>query len=512
VSCAVRQSVSLPTRLISTRGDTARLEITQDWQSTPPYATLSYCWGKLDFVKTSKSNLKEFLVEIPYHQLPQTFKDAIRVAQVLEIDYIWIDSLCIIQDSDIDWRKESSRMSEVYGNSYINIAASCATDPGQGCFLKAQGMCDALSAEVTISGQKYACEFCCPGNSHSWAVEKSHLLTRAWALQEKLLPTRTLHLGHRGAYWECRSSVGLECLPALLPTSAIEITNLATLMSDLAGKDKCEVSKSWEKVAFAYSTANMTVSGDKLPGLAAIAERFGKYKQCEYLAGMWKDEKFDAQLCWCVVDPRSRLAWRAPTWSWVSVDGYISFHAYKPAELRSPHSVCARTLEASVTRVGGEAEFGEVSDGWIRITCSYFLPGKIREVHGQPILEFYLDNLPCRPALTRLDRTDNIDAQDGWTSVELVQSVTPTEHDDIRGLILQQTGRVLGEFRRIGFFRCSTLTYDDEDMVDGAGGKEYWNQFIGLIQEQGAATAKKVCAEVIDDTEHGTGGFVITIV
>jgi hypothetical protein len=49
-------------------------------------------------------------------------------------------------------------------------------------------------------------------------------------------------------------------------------------------------------------------------------------------------------------------------------------------------------------------------------------------------------------------------------------------------------------------------------MVDGVGGKEYWNQFIGLIQEQGAATAKKVCAEVIDDTEHGTGGFVITIV
>jgi hypothetical protein len=135
------------------------LEITQDWQSTPPYATLSYCSGNLGFIKTSQTNLREFLVKIPYHRLPQTFKDAIRVAQALKIDYIWIDSLCIIQDSDIDWRRESSRMSEVYGNSYINIAASSATDPDQGCFLKPHGMLDALSAEVTISGQKYACDF-----------------------------------------------------------------------------------------------------------------------------------------------------------------------------------------------------------------------------------------------------------------------------------------------------------------------------------------------------------------
>jgi hypothetical protein len=100
------------------------------------------------------------------------------------------------------------------------------------------------------------------------------------------------------------------------------------------------------------------------------------------------------------------------------------------------------------------------------------------------------------------------------TSLDFVQSAIPTEHEDIRGLVLQQTGRASGEFRRIGFFRCGTSIYsDDEGVVHlSAEGRAAWNQFIGLIQEQGTVTAKDVCAEVIDDTEHGTGGSVITIV
>jgi hypothetical protein len=474
----------------------------------------------MDFIKTSKSNLEEFLVDIPHHRLPQTFKDAVQVTRALKIDYIWIDSLCIVQDSVVDWRRESCRMSQIYGNSYINIAASSATDPGQGCFLRPQDMRDALSTEVIIAGQNHGCEFYNHENSYSLAVEKSHLLTRAWALQEKLLPARTLHLGHRGAYWECRSGAGLECLPVLTTTRAIGGSGLAALVSNLAEGDKRGVSMSWQRVVSTYSSANLTMSRDKLPALAGIAQQFGKYKHCEYLAGVWKDKTFDAQLCWCIFGHRPRPAWRAPSWSWVSVDGYASFHAYEPAGLRSPRLICARTLGASVTRVS-EAEFGEVSDGWVRITCSYVLSGRTKGISGQPTLEFYLNDLPCHPALTRLDCRDDLDARDSGliyvlpfiaTSVDPVQSVRPTQHEDIRGLILQQTGRVLGQFRRIGFFRCGTSTYGNEVEHLSVKGRANWNQFIGLIQEQGTVTAKEVCAEVIDDTEHGTGGFVITIV
>lgn len=139
-ACAARQGGPLPTRLISIGGRAIRLEPTENWHSTPPYITLSYCWGKLDFIQTRTSNLEEYLVEIPQDKLPKTFKDAIRIAQALGVGYLWIDSLCIIQDSAADWRKESCRMSGVYGSSYLNVAASSAIDPSQGCFLKPQYM------------------------------------------------------------------------------------------------------------------------------------------------------------------------------------------------------------------------------------------------------------------------------------------------------------------------------------------------------------------------------------
>lgn len=157
--CVPRKSDSLPTRLISVCGEVIHLESTETWTSSPSYATLSYCWGDLDFLTTTTSVLEDFLIEIPVARLPQTFKDAIQIVRALKIGYIWIDSLCIVQDSDTDWRKESSRMSEVYGSSYINIAASSASNPGEGCFTKPQFMRDTVETNITISGQEYECWF-----------------------------------------------------------------------------------------------------------------------------------------------------------------------------------------------------------------------------------------------------------------------------------------------------------------------------------------------------------------
>ncbi|GAB7327065.1 hypothetical protein MBLNU13_g10992t1 [Cladosporium sp. NU13] len=283
--CVPRKSNSLPTRLISVCGEVIHLESTETWTSSPPYATLSYCWGDLDFLTTTSSVLEEFLINIPVDRLPQTFLDAIQIARALKIGYIWIDSLCIVQDSDADWRKESSRMSEVYGSSYINIAASSAANPGEGCLTKRQFMRDTVEANVTVSGQEYECWFYHVGNSYTLAVERSHLMSRAWAVQEKLLPVRSIHLGNRGAFWECRSSVGLERLPNLFD-GAISGLSLASLTHSLADTTDPDLYLRWKRVVAAFSTADLTLSRDKLPGLAGIARRFGDYKQCEYLADL----------------------------------------------------------------------------------------------------------------------------------------------------------------------------------------------------------------------------------
>lgn len=517
--CVPRKSGSLPTRLISVCGEAIHLVSTETWTSSPPYATLSYCWGDLDFLTTTSSVLEEFLIKIPVERLPQTFKDAIQIVRALKIGYIWIDSLCIVQDSDVDWRKESSRMSEVYGNSYINIAASSALNPGEGCFTKPQSMRDTVEAKVIISGQEYECWFYHVGNSYTLAVEKSHLMSRAWAVQEKLLPTRSIHFGDRGAFWECRSSVGLERLPNLFD-GAVGGLRLAFLTHNLADTTDADLYSRWKRVITAYSTTNLTLSRDKLPGLAGIARHFGDHKQCEYLAGMWKDATFDDQLCWRIFRPQARPEWRAPSWSWASVNAYASFHAFEPAEMRSPRIVCARTLQASVTQVGG-VNYGEVSDGCIRITCSYVLPGKIVIVAGKPTIAFQLQDAACNPLSIGLDCTDDIDTEESenvhvlpifTTSVSPVHANVSTQHEDARGLVLRKTDGVTGEFRRIGFFTCGTKMYDGNRVHTGTDGMKVWNEFIELLHQQGAVTAREVCTQVVEDQEHGTGGFVITVV
>jgi hypothetical protein len=519
VACKARQSECLPTRLISVGGKVIRLELTETWQSTVPYTTLSYCWGSANFIKTTTSNYEEFMIGLPYDQFPQTFRDAVQTTQSLGIGYLWIDSLCIIQDSDYDWRKESSRMSEVYGNSHLNIAASTATDPIQGFFTKPGYVRDAIDADITISGQRYACTFSNQGYSYWPIVANSHLLTRAWAVQEKLLPTRTIHFGDRGPFWECRSSAAHEYeYISKLTIGTVGGWRLAQAMSVLARASEAGVSQNWNLVVGAYSAANLTMSRDKLPAIAGIARYFSTYKRCEYIAGMWKDGTLDAQLCWFIHDPRPRPPrpkWRAPTWLWVSTDGHVYYADQYSHKVQCPRVVCARTLDAGVTRVS-EDEFGEVSDGWIRISCSYLLSGTI----GEGAMETTFEHSPYHPFVISLDCKDDIDAQERGlvyvlpitaTCLDFVRSASPAEHEDVLGLVLQRSEKVPGAFRRIGLFGCGTRTYDVQVYRDVEGGS-LWNQFVSLLHEQGTVTAREACGEVVYDTEHGTGGFVITIV
>lgn len=87
--------------------------------------------------------------------LPQTFQDAIAVTHNLTIRYLWVDSLCIIQDDPQDWQRESSRMASIYGNAYLVFSATHAAQESQGCFSsRSSELCynykDAKGDEVPI--------------------------------------------------------------------------------------------------------------------------------------------------------------------------------------------------------------------------------------------------------------------------------------------------------------------------------------------------------------------------
>lgn len=104
--------------------------------ATGPYIALSYCWGNSDIAKTNSHNVKERLQRIQIEDLPQTYRDLIEVARRFEVRYVWIDAICIVQDSRDDWLAESRKMSDYYRNASITVAAACSGNAAGGLFQK----------------------------------------------------------------------------------------------------------------------------------------------------------------------------------------------------------------------------------------------------------------------------------------------------------------------------------------------------------------------------------------
>ena len=102
------------------------------------YAALSHCWGTgAAILKTTTHNLNKHTTQgISLDQLPISYQDAITVCRKLAISYLWIDSLCIVQNSLQDWRTQASRMADIYETAIVTIAASKAHNASQGCFVQ----------------------------------------------------------------------------------------------------------------------------------------------------------------------------------------------------------------------------------------------------------------------------------------------------------------------------------------------------------------------------------------
>lgn len=131
-----KSTTSLPTRVLNV-GDgadlrTIRLEASGD--RFGEYAALSHCWGSDRPAVTTTANLTERERHISLEELPKTFQESVWLTRQLGLKYLWIDSLCIVQDDKADWQGEAPRMSSVYGNASITFAASHSTGCHTGLF------------------------------------------------------------------------------------------------------------------------------------------------------------------------------------------------------------------------------------------------------------------------------------------------------------------------------------------------------------------------------------------
>lgn len=181
-----------------------------------PYVALSHCWGTARHIVTEKKNIEVHKKSLALELLPKTFQDAVEFTRAIGVRYLWIDSLCIIQDDLNDWKREAAKMANVYQNAYCTIAATGSKGDQDGIFIPRvkQDVCslEYIAANTTITATYIEDDVAAMKELHT-----SPLSTRAWTLQERLLSRRTVHFTESRVIWECRSRFETEDLLVLGP-------------------------------------------------------------------------------------------------------------------------------------------------------------------------------------------------------------------------------------------------------------------------------------------------------
>lgn len=392
---ACRQSTQSfrPTRLVELlRGrDGPKVRIVRS-STIPPetsveYVALSYCWGTKLPLRLQKPTIEDMETGIPWPDLPKLFQDMMNFTLDLNLRYLWIDALCIIQDDHSDWEREAAQMGSIYFHSYVTIGATSSrdsTDP------LAMVPFQCIPIEFVEEDRYEFVNMSTRGGDLTWPLHH-----RGWAYQEILLPARYLDFDSNGLNLHCcngttRAPDSLSLSPYTFwsedynrdyfrewgqHTSSQSFRQPWTFRwlwtqvlrgngKDVNGKT-IQMWQAWQEVVMMYTNRRLTYSTDRLPALGGLA---AEYKRRSgpgeaYYAGLWKNS-FIQLLSWKVGlrgdEPTSVL--KGPSWSWASIDGIIDYgQNYSFMEIGQLH---AEVKDASVKRRDSNP-FGEVESGYV---------------------------------------------------------------------------------------------------------------------------------------------------
>ncbi|KAL0950652.1 hypothetical protein HGRIS_007440 [Hohenbuehelia grisea] len=357
--CRPPISTPLPTRLIDCSDpENPRLAITKGSQGR--YATLSYVWGGPQPKCLTTANLDEYLQKLPSPQ-SQTVSDAIYATHKLGIPYLWVDALCILQDSESDKLSEISGMHGIYESSYITLTPEFAYSVREGFlperrppvrlpFYSQSGQLGSVlvrhGLEVRAQWESRLLQLRAQASESLLAYEhintRASVYTRAWCFQELTLSPRVLLFCYPELYYRCRSATtrvtrGTSAKPRPDPMRTHLLFPRETLQPgvELSPEDRTSLQKLWAHVVLEYSERRLTLPGDKLVAIAAVAEAFHRAGAGEYVVGLWRstiledlmwsthsDDTFDHPDLQSRSDQRE---FRAPSWSWASVDSQVHF-------------------------------------------------------------------------------------------------------------------------------------------------------------------------------------------
>lgn len=332
-----------------------------------PYAALSYCWGPKEYpnLLTVKDSLQQMTENIPLSSFPLTLRDGIVVVNQLGLSYLWIDAVCIIQDDEADKDDEIPQMRRIFSNAHCTIIAATAAHCHAGFIHRRYlpsipELCVPYPGPVE-NGQMILTQHVPDG----WTLYdplEDPINERAWTLEERLLSPRRLIFSKSHLRWLCESSEytnGGDVEDRKFPSS-IKYLQIERLPPQLSPRiDTLTIAQasfshdiwySWLGIVLEYNLRALTKSKDKLRAIGGIADLYHLKTGDKYCAGLWRSHLAE-ELLWSVKHPRASLSsmiaeardptsislptvtlfprpskYRAPTWSWASVNGTAANH------------------------------------------------------------------------------------------------------------------------------------------------------------------------------------------
>ncbi|KAI0107272.1 hypothetical protein GGR51DRAFT_571210 [Nemania sp. FL0031] len=331
--CYTKDDAFIPTRLLGIEnagaGTIYLLVNNQAHAGSCHYATLSHRWGSPPWDPkfcTYRSNIEELKHGITIKSLPRTFQDAVRIAYGLGFHYIWIDSLCIIQDDPFDWETESTLMERVFSSAYCTIAASSSTGSGDSFLKPRQTRRSVMMKGLRDSDAAY---FVCEAIDDFYHdVDQSELNQRGWVLQERALSRRTIYFTERQSYWECGRGVRCETMTRMKNRKASFLGD-ADFPRSVDQFSKGLRIQIFQDLYARYSKLALSYSSDRpiaIRGLESrLINRFGTsggvgiFEVYLHRSLLWHRAGHSLK---SITDFRDHPV---PSWSWMAYDGAISY-------------------------------------------------------------------------------------------------------------------------------------------------------------------------------------------
>ncbi|WAO85978.1 HET domain-containing protein [Fusarium falciforme] len=283
------------------------------------YVALSYIWGAVSNFKLTKSNLSRLLVpgvlqEI-FLRLPRTICDAVTLCRMLNVRYLWVDALCLLQNDPEDLERGVDVMDQIYERAWLTIFAATGTDANAG--LPGVQVGSRRPANLALEVQPGILLGVCAGLDS--LLEDSMYSSRGWTFQEHVLSRRGLYFVDNKVFFRCRTSEFsescIDCDNAMPRFKSIVLSLSAAAYMD-------DPLPNYSQLLTHYTCRALTDPGDVLRAMAGIIRRISEKVECRFIQGL-PSGAFDSFILFeswtCILRRRKGF----PSYSWCGWQGRI---------------------------------------------------------------------------------------------------------------------------------------------------------------------------------------------